>query len=231
MRIQGAVAAMLVTLAAVGCGVENGPGSGAQESTRPAPAVRSVPPEPKAEPVASPVASKETPDGLTSTSSVNRTSTFSESGEERVDAENFAVAFAQLMIDTREDRDQESLVDDLTSDQLPSQVRDFLLVDYWDLRELGAGRHMDASYPAAVRSELAGSEVAPTRVNVELVAVAASAWDDSLALIRVRVDVAREGDRWQVVDFGGPTMMGPWVEKPSDVLDNLDGTGWRQLPS
>ncbi|WP_181309591.1 hypothetical protein [Nocardioides campestrisoli] len=229
MRVSSAAAATLMILALTGCGVDNGQGFGAQgpgESSQD----RTSPPEPVASPVKSPETSDETPDGLLEEASLDRTTDLSQSEEGRIDAENFAVSFAQLMVDTREDRDQEALVDDLTSDQLPTQVREILLSNYRHMHESGAGRHIDSSYPALVRSEFAGTAEAPTRVNVELIAAAGNDWNDSLAVIRMRVDVVREGDRWQVIGYGGPDSMGGGIEKPRDVLNELEGTGWRRIP-
>ncbi|WP_181310361.1 hypothetical protein [Nocardioides campestrisoli] len=185
----GVTAVLLVT--ALGCGADTGQGSPGAASPHDPAGNASVPPEPRAEPVNDASTTTDTPEPLATRSSSEQTQDEADSSTDRLAAENFAISFGQMIVDVREARDQEAVVDDLISTQLPAEVREFLLVDYEDQRALGSQRRLDLDFPAFVRSSIEGPADEPTRVNVELAAVFA-AWDVK-AVCRVRVDVIREG--------------------------------------
>lgn len=228
MRVLASLVAVALAMVLTSCN--------RSEDTRPQPLVSepgdsgppSVPPQPKAHPIEDPDPSDDVPDGLVDQPSVEQTDALSRAGQSRLDAENFAISFAQLLMDTREGRDQSALIEGFSHDQLPQPIRDHLLIEYRDLRDLRLGRHFDPEFPALVRSTFEGSEDAPARVNVEVAAaIPLSGPENSVA--QVRVDVGRDQDRWKVLDFGGPAM-GAFVERPEEVRSVLEGSGWRRLP-
>src|SRR5690606_32147789 len=62
-------------------------------------------------------------------------------GGDRLSGENFAIAVAQFIVDTRMERDQRMLVDDIASTRLSESARDEIEADYDGQRGLQSGRH------------------------------------------------------------------------------------------
>ncbi|QCX26199.1 hypothetical protein [Nocardioides jishulii] len=154
------------------------------------------------------------------------------SGPSREEGEQFALLFAQAVIDSREDVDEQRLVDDLTADEMPEKACQHVLSRLPWMRELGWGQYVVPGTTAWIRSRADGDAAAPSRVEAQLVMTADFENDPELfsvegepMVVSVRVDVVRAGDVWLVADWGGPDAAG--LDPGERPTKKWYGVGWR----
>ena len=206
------------------------PGSTAVPDSADPSGTASPAPEPVLVPISSASTSSSTPAPMVESPDPAQTADLATGRQTRTEAETFALSFAQLQFDTREDRDQAAIIDQLASDLLPSAVREFLIEDFHGQREVGTQRHYDPGAEAWLRSQVLGDPAVPDRVNVEVAGVIISEPLDFLGWYITRVDAVWEDDAWRVADYSSGAF-GPVNpdEQSRAMEDFLTGGAWRQV--
>lgn len=156
------------------------------------------------------------------------------SGPSRAEAEQFALRFAQAVLDSREDVDPQRLVDTLAADELPEKACHHVLTRLPSMRDLGWKMFLVPQITGWVRSRADGDAAAPSRVEVQLVMSLDLENDPNLfsreakpLIFSVRVDVVRVDDAWLVADWGGPASAG--LDPGQRPTKKWYGVGWRSF--
>lgn len=153
------------------------------------------------------------------------------SGPSRDEAEQFALLFAQAVLDSREEVDSQRLVDALMAEEAPQAACQHVLGRLPAMRETGWGTYVVPGATAWVRSRADGDAVAPSHVEMELITTIDlendPGWfgvEGEPLVFLVRVDVVRAGPVWLVADWQGPEAAGL---EPGERPRKSHGVGWR----
>lgn len=184
------------------------------------------------EPLKTPGIYEDAPESVAQDVSLDLVTNLSNQQQTRPAGEKFALEFTHLMVETSQTIDSQKLVADLTSDELPEDVKDFMLTVSKKERDAGFGRRWITSMSSFIRSEPSGPGAKPDSLGVELAFhQELDALPDQVQLITVRVDLTWTDDHWSVANFTAGTL-GP-IKGPDPgltVADYLEGPGWREIP-
>lgn len=224
-----AIAALLV-LALTGCSTHGSDDSDGRVSPN-SPTGESHAPEPDLTPLSEASSANVAPSPLHDTPSLGRAEDAAKAGHSRLDAEQFALETAHLIMDVRGDSNAQGTIESLSSDDLDPQVKQFLIQDIKDQRQIGTQRHYDIGIDMWIRSQVVGPASAPDRVNAEVAGILVAKPAQVSAWYRTRLDVAWQDDRWQLIGYSsgnyGPDTSANLTE--AERADYLEGPGWRRL--
>ncbi len=154
------------------------------------------------------------------------------SGPSREQGEQFALRFAQAVMDSREQVDEQRLVDALMADEVPGAACEHVLTRLPSMRRIGWDVFVVPDFATWLRSRAEGDPDEPSRIELELIMVVDLERDPMLfgvpstpSAYRVRVDVVRVDDVWLVADWQGPESGG--FEHGEQPRDKPYGAGWR----
>jgi hypothetical protein len=172
----------------------------------------------------------ETPDPPPLSDTGTELEALSTAGPSRHAAESFAIAFAQLMSDTRVERPQAEVVAHALSRDAPDGLGEYLVEEYASQRALGSERRYEPGAGYWLRSAVTGPDDSPRTVSVEVVGVLVSQPFDVRCANRSRVDLVREDEVWKVAGYSW-AIAGPNSAQNEKVnlRAHLTGSGWRQI--
>ncbi|MCW2785802.1 MAG: hypothetical protein JWP74_2319 [Marmoricola sp.] len=151
----------------------------------------------------------------------------------RTGGEQFALLVAQLITDTRAADPGPGALSRVESARMPRSVRDYLLHDAKDQRQIRSERHYDTGLDIWIRSEAVGPSPDPRRVDVEVAANLVSRPLQVQDWYRDRFDVAWESGGWRLINYSAG-LFGPSSTQnltPAEQRSFLTGVGWRRIPA
>jgi hypothetical protein len=208
------------------------PGPNASQTYTPPPILDSMAPEPTLTAFGQATGSTDSPMPMPDGISETEMTELSRSDQTRVNAESFAVGFAQFQTDARSPRDPDAL-STLISATMSAKVRLYLDQDFAGQREAETQSRHDAHAPVWLRSRPDGPPDAPTAVSVELAdtMTTSSAWGGPY-WIKTQLRVVWESGAWKLQQYAGGYVQPSKPEPGTPTIRSaLTGAGWRRLPT
>jgi hypothetical protein len=204
----------------------------APEGATPSETFTMLPDPPPFTPVSGATRSSEVPRPLADETSVERVAEAAAAGPSRLDAEQYALAAAQLLADARPGPSAAAVVRRVAAAGMAPRTRDYLVKDLDSADRLGLGTHYDTGLEMWIRSQASGDTDAPRRVAVEVVANVASGTPMSPGWDGTRLDVVREHGEWRLISWSGGSrgLNSTTNLNRSQRRELLEGRGWRRIP-
>lgn len=220
------LACALVLLSGCTQGADRSDNGRAQSATERAPV-------PAAEPVDDATTLDGVPAALPRRPSTTRVIDLSRNGEpSRLGAEAFALNLAQLLVDTRDEFDAKSIIDEVGAEVLPTAQKRAIVAEIGVASESGFRRYLDSTERTWLRSAVIGSEGNPEKVEIEIARVIRTADPSYTGWEKVRMDIVRQGGAWRLASFGASPFAPDdrSIDRGTVELgDFLDGSGWRDV--
>lgn len=233
-RVTIATMLSLALLTFSGCTADTveDPGRGNPDTSESSNSSAPAPELPSWSPLGAASSAASIPDGISDELDLKSVATAAGSGRDRAGAEQFALDAVAVLQDARIEAKPERVLDSLSSNTMPSDLRRFLILDMESQRSLGSERHLNGALEQWIRSNASGNSDEPDLVKVEIAANLVSEPLDFHTWYRFRADVIWQDGRWRLVAFNASDL-GPYTSTTMTTAEQeqyLEGDHWRRVP-